>query len=300
MQNSELTDEHGVGHQQERWASNGKSFNLDELPGELMRHVFFEALQPRSALDLLGISPAFDNPNGGKDPRYMFGTGIFVDDMPANRELLLVSKEVQETAFEIVWIYSRQVFQTSADFVRFYRVHNQLSYVTLNKVCFAFAMEDWAQVMGIPISNNVQRFNFDPANPNRDHTLMQLLRQLQDLQIYFRSSKHTSPPPPVRTVAATEDREAEEEEAKEPRDYPADALLTVMPYQRVICNAILVYAWPWIKDVGKIRLSGCIKDSTKALWLERHLVYRFQGVEPDLREDEKIIQDICEREEYPT
>jgi hypothetical protein len=280
--------------------ANNLHFPLLKLPPELLSSVYLAVLQPRTNPGLPGGGPIFGNCVDRQSNRYKFGTGWFEDDLadypdaatqlPVNRALLGVSRDVRDRALEAVWRDARQVFQSYQGFNRLNAVTHLLPYWTLRKVCFDYSMENWANLLGIPIGYGYTRLVFDPANPSPDPTLQQVLPQLQDLEIYFRSPKHTSPPPlPPVTAEGEEDEDAG-------RVYDGDALLNYMPCQRMVCNAILVYAWPWIKDVGTIRLRGCIKDSTKSLWQERHRLYHYARQEPDLQEDEDWIKQVCRAE----
>lgn len=126
----------------------------------------------------------------------------------------------------------------------------------MRKICLELSMAEWALWTGIPI---------DPGWTRPDWTFKQTIPQLDDLQIYFKSPKHNLTS----------------------RDTTPDALLRVLPCQKMAVDSVLAYLWPMVKDIGKIHLTGTLKNSSLKRWTHIHKRYRFTNgkEEPDLEAD---------------
>lgn len=272
----ELVGDPGFMAQQAWWKANGKFFDIINLPEEMGRLCFLEVLGSR-------LYPTLSNIQNPELIATHIGHGTSLNhdhnhnndlhtEKPSNLAIMRTSKLVLERVVQAFWEQARlcfarardlQVFATnSANLVQPTHFTNPgvplapNSINTLQRICLDFTVREYAHAFGL----NVGWTNLvlPPIQTTRVLNLANIAPRLRDLEIHFPSAKHAA----LGTLPNS------------------SKFYDVVPCQKTAIDRILTFAFNHIKHVRVIRLTGCIKNSTKAKWQARFAQFRRTGNDP--------------------
>jgi len=253
--------------QQKWWSKNGRVFRLMDLPRELRLLIFQQALgrfiHPATLYNrhsgqkhvTLGCwrknNPEYDMCRSDNDWNRIQAEERY---SPPNYALLRISRLVYTEALEGAWEGTRKHFISPEDLFDVLEAPNvpvRLNWLT--KIQLNFCTQDYLLFLGLTANPAIR---IDPSSSN-GHQL-KAIATLKDLEIHFRN-----PYPKYG-------RDANDDPWKRFTSHLSDSgqILMTENYScyKTIVDWIMVFMFPFIKDISKLRLTGCIKTSVKNKW----------------------------------
>jgi hypothetical protein len=270
--------------QQMWWRRNGKYFPLMKLPDELQLCIFKH---------ILGgiIYPRVKRGHGMRDSRIVMGPpedSVFGPKGPLpNYNIFRVSKEVKKKALQAGWEGTQKDFKVLWEFPEVINCPNSPSeFNWLTKVRMSFNISQYFQFFGAKIVPG------EHVGVSRKYgPLLQDIGSLKHLQLMFPSPYNMATEneitdnwrglamnPWSRMLAYGPSSQLMGLGPEQMNSFESNA---VFPCQRTVVDWILTFAFPYIKHIPKVTLSGCVKHDQKKRW-------------------EKILAQECRKHKYET
>jgi hypothetical protein len=279
--------------QQIWWGSNNKTFPLMKLPSELRRTVLEFVLgapiYPRTKCCKVR-GQRFVTLGEGKEPKYTDqGDGFigYYEDWKKeyrrqqnqwlintpNYEILSVSKQVQSEAIKAAWTGTLKNFRVLSVFKDVIECPNvPVNIEWINRIELEFSDSQYFQMFGVEVTPDI---TLDASKS--EGQLFSRAPNLKDLRLGFRN-----PYDVVRGKNSTPwndfyQQHRREDWFKDNHDHD--------PCRVAIVDYVLTFAFPHIKHIPIIRLTGCVKTYQKLKWerilateyIQRHENYRTHG-----------------------
>ena len=255
----ELVGEKGHRAQRRWWRLNGKYFRLADLPTEMRMKIFEFALGPRiypltTSKDAevrlgLGFRNWLDSSKiDQRHPSLLYGgrehqvTGCSAYE--PNIALLSINRQTHGEALQAGWEDTRKCFFSPIQLRSVHEASTKPNYNWLNHLILDFTMSDWFSFFGVRVRSNFYMDSGVSLGP-----ILPTLNGLSTLQLWFRSPEDGACyyPSGMRNV-----------------NWGVEHSFTCC--QRTMVDWIMTFAWPFVKDLPKVRLGGILKKDTKDKW----------------------------------
>ena len=255
----DLVGERGYRAQRICWKLNGKHFRFADLPTEMRMKVFEFALGPRiypltilKDADVrlgLGFRNWHDSSQiDQRHPSRLYGREHTVTGCSAyepNLALLSINRQTYSEALQAGWEGTRKCFFHPVQLRSVLEAGSRPNFNWLNHLILDFTMTHWFGFFGVRFRDNINMNNGVSLGP-----ILPTLDGLSTLQLWFRSPDDgvSYYPYGMRRVDKS--------------------MASFVCCQRTMVDWIMTFAWPFVKDLPKVRLGGILKKDTKDKWNE--------------------------------
>ncbi|KAF2274946.1 uncharacterized protein EI97DRAFT_459896 [Westerdykella ornata] len=252
------------------WKVNNKAFPLLKLPAEIRLMIYLHALGGPDIYPVVSVNgnwtQSIDDPTAWQSSRIQPGLGnshkvLFQDDnnpwrgycdqlkkeirtpvWQPNLALLRVNKQVHAEASYAMWELTRKCFINRQMFANVLAAQpgSARNYTWLKRIQLDFTNKQYFEFLGIAIDERTKQMRLDGNTRQCEVLLKSSIPTLQALDIRFRA-------PDVGFLAS-------------PWNQPC--------CQAVVVDWIMTFAFPWIKHVKEVTVSGVLRITTREKWTE--------------------------------